>query len=273
MDLRGKNAILTGASRGIGRVIAQAMANEGMNLVLAARSADLLATLEEELTRSGTSVAIVPVDLGGSAGCHELVEKAIGRFGPIDVLVNCAGVDPMGSFSRISEDDLRCTVDVNLFAPLLLTRLLLPGMLERRRGHIVTISSVSGKKGIPYEAAYSATKAAQIEWNNALRVELAGSGVDTSVVCPGYVSEVGLFAEHGVPAPRLAGSVRPEAVARATVRALRKNRQEVIVCPTPTRPLLALNALSPSFGNRIIAAMGVTKMQRMLAAKRDSEAR
>ncbi len=265
-QIQGANVLLTGASKGIGVFIGQALAERGANLVLVARSEDLLAARVEALSRPGGRVVAISADLREPDQVRGLVGRAEAALGPIDILVNNAGVDPMGPFATIGESDLREIIDVKLLAPLLLTRQVLPGMIERKRGHVVTISSLSGKKGIPYEAVYTAANAGLVEWNNALRVELEGSGIGASVICPGFIRDVGLFAVHGVAAPRLAGSSSAQQVALAVVRAIAKNRQELIVQPMPTRPLLALNALSPALGNTIIRLMGVVRLQRRLAS-------
>jgi short-subunit dehydrogenase len=135
-------------------------------------------------------------------------------------------------------------------------------MLARRRGHVVNVASFGGKKGAPFEAVYSATKAGLIEWTSALRSELESTGVCFSAICPGYVTGEGMFAKFGVSAPRTIGSCTPEQVAAAVVDAIRRDRPEVIVNSMPVRPLLALNALSPRLGLWLLEAMGITAFQR-----------
>ncbi len=219
-DLKGKNAVLTGGSRGIGPYIARALASEGVNLVIAARTADKLESVAGELTKLGTRVIAIPTDIADESQRAVLLKRAAAELGQIDILVNNAGVVHYAWFSEQEKTDIVETIELNLMAPLFLTREVLPDMLERGTGHIVNISSLAGKKGIPYEAAYAASKAGLIEWSNALRLELEGTGVDVSVVCPVYVSKVGMFAVHGLPAPRLAGSVTPERVANAVIQTI-----------------------------------------------------
>jgi len=270
-DLKGKNAVLTGGSQGIGPYIARALASEGVNLVLAARSADKLESVAKELTKLGTRVIAIPTDITDEPQRVVLLKRAAAELGQIDILVNNAGVVYYSRFSRQEKAEMVQDIEINLMAPLFLTREVLPDMLERGTGHIVNIASLAGKKGIPYEAVYSASKAGLIEWSNALRLELEGTGVDVSVVCPVYVSKVGMFAVHGLPAPRLAGSSTPEGVANAVIKALKKNLQEVLVRPGPTRPLYALNALSPRLGNLILKIMGVPEFQRKMADSASSK--
>jgi short-subunit dehydrogenase len=265
--IKGANILLTGASRGIGVFIGRRLAERGGNLVLVARSEALLAERVAELSRFGGLVKPIVADLRDPGELRELPKRVEDAIGPLDILINNAGIDPMGPFVDTAEDDLREIIAVKLLAPLILTKAVLPGMIARGHGQVVSMSSMSGKKGIAYEATYTAANAGLVEWTNSLRVELEGTGVGISVICPGFVREVGLFAVHGVPAPRLAGSSSADQVAKAVVKAIDGNRQEVIVQPTPTRPLLALNAISPSLGNKIIAAMGVTALQKRLAGK------
>jgi short-subunit dehydrogenase len=130
-------------------------------------------------------------------------------------------------------------------------------MLEQRRGHVVMMSSLGGKKGSPYSATYAATKAGLIAWASAVREELRGSGVGVSVVSPGFVSEAGMFAVRNRRAPWLLGTSTPEAVARAVVRAIARDVGEIIVNPGPIRPMLALDALSPSLATWILRASGL----------------
>lgn len=272
-ELRGRTALVTGASRGIGVVIARALAAEGCSLVLAARTADALARVRDELGSRGVKALAVPTDLTVPAERIALVERAQEELGPIDVLVNNAGVVQWTRFEHQSLEDMEWIFATNVLAPFHLARLVLPGMIERGRGHIVTVASLAGKKGVPYEATYGASKAAPIEWTGSLRMELEGSGVGVSVVCPVYVSGIGMFATHGIPAPRLAGSVSPERVAKAVVRAIRSDKQEILVRPSPTRPLLALDALSPGLGNRIIKLMRVPEVHRRLAEETEATER
>ena len=269
-NLRGRNAIVTGGSRGLGPYIARNLADEGVNIALSARSAELLETVARELSGKGARVIAVPADITVGADRKALVQRAEAELGQVDVLINNAGILHVAEFARQEESEVARTIETNLTGPMLLTREVLPGMLRRASGHVVNISSLAGKRGVPYEAAYAASKAGLIEWSNALRMELEDTGVDVSVLCPVYVSDTGMFAVHGLPAPRLAGSVSAEQVAKAVVRALRTNPQEMLVRPGPTRPLYAMNALWPGFGSRLLKLMGVKDLQRRLVDEQDA---
>jgi short-subunit dehydrogenase len=154
-------------------------------------------------------------------------------------------------------------------ASLALGRLVLPGMLARGRGHIVTVASVHGKKGQAYHAVYSATKAALIEWSGALRGELRGTGVSASAICPGLVS-VGMWPACKIPPPLFLGVSPPEAVADAVVRSIRRDLQEVLVSPLPIRPLFALDALAPQLVSALIKWMGYNRAARRIAEQKKS---
>ncbi len=263
-ELRGANALLTGASRGIGVFIARAMTFRGANLALTDRHADQLERMAANLAGSGANVVALPADLRDLDSLDVLVSRAETELGPIDILVSNAAVARLAPFTEFDDTELREMVDVNLVAPMVLARRLLPGMIERGRGHLATVASLEGKKGIPYDAAYSGTKAALVNWMEGLHVELEGTGVKTSIVLPGYVSEAGIFVDRGATAPRLMGASPASDVARAVVRAIEEERQEVVVSPRPVRPLLALNALSPSLGDRILGLLGVVRVQRWI---------
>ncbi len=265
-DLSGALALVTGASRGIGPRIAEALARAGVQrMALVARDADALEQVASRLRAAGVRALAFPADLTRSADRAALIPRVEAALGPIDVLVNDAGVETVGPFVGLAADAIFATVELNLTAPMHLARLVLPGMLRRGGGHLVNIASIAGKKGAPYEAVYSGTKAGIIEWTGALRAELAGTGVSLSVVCPGFVTGEGMFARFGLAPPRLIGSCTPEEVAAAVVRAIRKDLPEIIVNSLPLRPLLAVGALSAGAGAWLLRRLGVVEFQRRKA--------
>ena len=135
-------------------------------------------------------------------------------------------------------------------------------MIANGSGHIVNIASLGGKRGVPYDAVYCATKAGLIEWSHALREEMAKYHIHVSVICPGYVTEVGMFARFGLKPPLSIGSCTPKQVANAVVRALRYRQREIIVNSLPVRPFLALGALSPALLDWLLRRLGVVDFQR-----------
>jgi short-subunit dehydrogenase len=260
--LAGKNVLLTGASRGLGPFIAQALAQHGAHLALTARSLDAVRATAEALRPTGSRTAVFAADLALPAQRAALVAAATEALGPIDVLVNNAGLETEGAFLETEWGLIRETIEVNLLAPIELTRLVLPHMLARGAGHIVNVASIGGKSGVAYDAAYCGTKAGLAEWARGLRLELAGNGVHVATVFPGYVTGVGMFAKFGVQAPWLVGSCTPEQVARAVVRAIEERRVEVIVNSRPMRPWFALAELFPTLGDRLMHAFGIVDFQR-----------
>jgi short-subunit dehydrogenase len=267
MKLADTTAIVTGATGGLGRFICAALAAHGCRLVLADLPSTPLETVADALRAEGVRCATVAGDLTDAAYREHLITAAGDRFGSLDVLVNNAGLGHWASFQDEPLADLRHVVETNLIAPLDLARLALPGMLERERGRIVMISSMVGEKGLPFEATYAATKAGLIQWSTALRLELEGTGVGVSVVCPGYVSRVGMFARHGRPAPRRARAISAERVATAVARAITQEKAEVLVWPYPPRPLLVLDAISPTIGDRLVRWMGIGRLNASIAAE------
>ena len=270
-QLRGTNAIVTGASRGLGVSIAAALAARGVNLTLAARSAADLDGVRDEVSSSGVQVVSIPTDVSDAAQCEALVAKAEDAIGPTDILVNNAGIERASAFADLALDDIASIVDVNLKASLLLARLVLPGMLERGRGHIVNISSLAGKGGFPYETPYSATKAGLVMFTHTLREELSGSPVSASVVCPGFVADDGMYArmaEDGHRAPMALLPTTPRKVADAVVKAIVRDAPELIVNRTPMRPVLALSQAFPAATTWIYRLFGVTRYGRAVASAR-----
>ena len=180
-ELRNGTAIITGASRGIGVYVARALANEGMNLVLAARSTGDLDQVAAEMSKLGVRAIPIQCDVSNADSRRALVDAATAEFGDIDLLVNNAGIETIGHFEEQDEADFEYMVQVNLLGATALTRLVVPAMLERGRGHVVNVSSLAGKAGTPFEASYSTTKHALIGFTRSLRGEYHGSGVGFSV--------------------------------------------------------------------------------------------
>jgi len=264
MDLAGKTALLTGASRGLGPYIARAFAERGVHLALTARTADALEATAREATEFGVRAIAIPEDVTDPSGRMRLLERA-GTLGPIDILINNAGIEWVCQYTNMSVEEIERMVQTNLVAPLILSRLVLPDMIARGSGHVVMMSSLGGKKGSPYSATYAATKAGLIEWTSGVREELRGTGVSASVICPGFVSEAGMFAEYGKRAPRLAGESTPEQVAVAVLRAVERDVAEITVNPGPKRLMEVANAISPGAVTWILRRFGVYEFYRQQA--------
>jgi len=253
----GMHALVTGGSRGLGPYIARALAREGAHLTLTARSADSLRKVAEDLAAEAVRLHWIAADVCNGDARRKLLEEAESTLGPIDILVNNAGIEWIVPYTDLSPERIEAMVRTNLLAPLILSRLVLEGMIERGRGHVVMMSSLGAKKGSPYSATYAATKAGLIAWTSGIRTELRGTGVSASVISPGFVSEAGMFAVRGQRAPRVLGTSTPEAVARAVVRAIRRDVFEIIVNPGPVRLGLVFEHLSPGFARWVLEKAGV----------------
>jgi short-subunit dehydrogenase len=220
LPLAGRVALVTGASGGIGSATARELARQGASVVLAARRVDLLDALANELSAAGVDALSVPTDLTDSTQIEPLVERALQRFGKIDILVNNAGIGSSRSLAKTQPDAIRRELEVNLVGAILLTRAVLPGMLERKRGAIISIASVAGH--IAVEPLYSATKFGVRGFSHALRRQLRGSGVSVSVVSPGFI-RTPMTLGNKAPMPG------PEVVARKVAMLARRSKREVIV--------------------------------------------
>jgi short-subunit dehydrogenase len=258
-DIRGKNVILTGASRGIGVYIARTLAQHGARIALAARSADALEETRRACESVGAKAIAVACDVGRTEDLRRLVETAERELGPVDILVNNAGIEFTEEFQHFSTDQIDEIVRVNLIAPMTLSKLVLPGMLARKSGAIVNVASLAGKSPTAYATLYSATKHGLVGFSDSLGGELHGTGVHVASVCPGFVSDAGMYAvhvSHGAKAPPIAKPVAPQKVADAVIKAI-KGAPEVLVSAGPMRPLLLIGTLSPRLRRSITRVFGV----------------
>lgn len=271
MDLSSCGAILTGASRGIGVSIAEALAARGVRLVLAARSERALEEVRDKLIRNGAKVTIMPTDVADLESLERLVTRARADLGSIDLVVNNAGVEYIAYYQELSIADIERTLRVNLFGPMALTRMVLPDMLARDRGHILNIASLAGLGATAFAEPYGASKHGLVGFTRCLRASLQsqGSHVSASVVCPGFVSDAGMYADMnravGVVAPAMMGTCTPESVASATVRAIERDTPEVIVNTQPVRPMLVLGSAMPRLAEWIVRALHVNEAFRKVA--------
>lgn len=264
-DLDGRVVLLTGATGGLGPVMARALAREGARLALVALPDDpALDVLAREL-----GARAYAADLSSSTSLAPLVADVEARVGPVDILVNNAGVAVTAAHAGIPVDWIDRIVRVNLGAPLGLARLVLPGMLDRDWGRIISTASVAGRAFPPYLAAYAATKAGLIAFTHSLNDELRGTGVRASAVVPGFVHGTGMFHRVFVPAgarvPVLLGSARVSAVATAVVRAARTGQAELLVNPGPARHAAPLARAFPGFASWLGRRIGVHAMLRNVA--------
>ncbi len=267
MNLFGSRILLTGATGGIGRPLALELARRGARLALTGRDATRLELLAGELSNASAPAAILPFDLAHPGSHAALVERALESMGGIDVLVNNAGRSHFGAFADQDEAAMRELIETNLTAPLLLIRAILPHLIQRGATCIVNIGSVFGAIGFPYNAAYSASKFALRGFSEALRRELADTGVKVLYVAPratatamnGPVSRA-LMSETGT-----AVDV-PEKVATVIANALAADRKEVIVGGAEGF-FARLNALLPRLVDGALIKQGRIAARHLLEAK------
>jgi short-subunit dehydrogenase len=198
----GKVVVITGASAGIGAAAARRFAAEGAAVALAARGVAPLETLAKELEQGGARALAVPTDVAHPQAAQRLLAHVAERFGGIDVLVNNAGANKRGPIERYTPEELASVVQVNLTAPILLTRLVLPYLRTRGRGAIVNVASIAGRIPVGHEAVYSATKFGLRAFTFAMEEELHGSGITISAVSPGPV-DTGFIMENLADVPDL----------------------------------------------------------------------
>lgn len=270
-QISGANALVTGASGGIGAEIARRLAGEGVSLALSGRRKDALASVAAEVSALGASCVTIPADLRDREQVRALLHRAEAELGEIDLLINNAGVEGVSSFTSCSEQELSEMIEVNLTVPMLLTHAAVPAMLSKGRGHVVFISSLAGKVGPAYNQPYAASKAGLIALTQSLRAEYAGSPVGFSVVCPGFTAGDGMYqrmADQGHTSNWLVGETSTAKVAEAVVRAIKRDVPEIVESGAPIRPMLALQQLAPGIVERLAPHFGVTQMFSRVAESR-----
>lgn len=265
---KGKTAVLTGASQGIGRYIAVALAREGINLLLVARNYENLEATANMLKAHDVKVEIAPADITDPDQRRNIPKRARNHFGQIDYLINNAGIEDVYPFHLQDPDVIDATYNTNLLAPVALCREVLPWMLERRMGRIVNIASLAGILGMPFASVYASSKAGLVEWSISTHAELMDSGVTVSVICPGFVGDTGMFARKHRKAPGSLGISKPEDVADAVIKALNTGKPQILVSPRPVRPLMIMRAISTTAMLSLAKRLGLIKFLKSIAYKR-----
>lgn len=255
-ELRGRVAVVTGGARGIGRATAVALLREGAIVAIADIDLTLARQTASELAVLGR-VAAFPVDVTKRADFEALVERVERELGPIDLLVNNAGIMALARFLEPDDATEHKQMEINVFGVLNGMRAVIPRMLERRRGHIVNLASLAGRVGIPRAAAYSASKFAVIGATEAVRNELTGSGLEFTYVMP-YLVKTELAS--GTRGFRWPPPVEPEEVASALVDGVKRSRVEVYV-PRITALAASLPAVLPrAFTDWVARVMGLPRL-------------
>jgi uncharacterized protein len=253
------NVLVTGATGGIGQVIARAFASRGARVLLTGRRLDVLEPLASEI-----SARAVACDLSRREDVERLIAEALEA--KIEVLIANAGLPASGVLTELTQDEIDRMLEINLRAPIALARALAPAMIERRRGHMVFISSLSGKVTSPASSIYSATKFGLRGFALASREDLRRYGVGVSVVLPGFIREAGIFADAHVELPRGVGTRSPEDVASGVISAIEQNRAEVEIAPAFLRLGAGFAALAPQLAATVSRRLGGERVAQDLAA-------
>jgi NADP-dependent 3-hydroxy acid dehydrogenase YdfG len=242
-----KVAIVTGASSGIGRATALALAGEGAHVALAARNATALNEVARAIRTLGQGALVVPTDVTQQDQVERLVRETLAHWERVDILMANAGAYIRCPISDLTVAEVERSMAVNFYGALYAILAVLPRMLDQKSGHLVLVSSMDAKKGLSPDAPYVAAKFALAGFGEVLRQELYGSGVHVTTVFPGRV-DTPMIATLQVPS--ISAKIPPEAVAHAIVRAIHRRQPEVIV-PFQARALVYLNTLSPRLGDWI----------------------
>jgi short-subunit dehydrogenase len=255
MRLKGKRALVTGATGGLGRAIAHELARRGCALTVTGRRDPELRRLVGEL---GPSARALTADLTN----HDEVRDVMARAAPVDVLIANAGIGIPQDIGMLSDAEIEEAVRINLLAPATLARAALAPMKQRGRGHIVFISSGAGLIATPGNGTvYTATKWGLRGLGLALRQELHGTGVGVSTIFPGPVRDAGMLADTGVALPRGFGTSSPEDVARAVAQAIEQDRPETTVASVGVRLLVGVGAVAPVLIGELARLAGVGRVR------------
>lgn len=256
-EIQGTTILLTGATGGIGQAIARALAARGGRLILTGRRAEVLEPLAREI--GGRALA---ADLADRAAPERLVAEA----GEVDLLIANAALPASGTLDDYTLEQIDRALEVNLRAPIALAKLLAEPMAARGRGHLVFISSLSGKSAQPGGSLYSATKFGLRGFALGLREDLRDRGVGVSTVFPGFIRDAGMFADANVELPKGVATRSPEDVAVGVVKAIESNRAEVDVAPLSLRAGAVAAGVAPQLAANVSRLLGNARVTKQLAA-------
>lgn len=263
MQLSGKTVLLTGATGGLGRAIAQAVAERGATLILSSRKGAELEELATSLPGEGHGPIVS--DLAEEGAALRLLSEA----GDIDVLIANAGLPASGRLDGFSQDEISRALRVNLEAPVRMARELVPRLVERGSGHLVFVSSISGKAATARASLYAATKFGLRGFALCLREDLRPTGVGVSVISPGAIRAAGMFADSGANGHPLIGTGTPQQVGSAVVRAIERDRGEVTVAPVRQRVLSRFAVNAPELSGKIAGDMAARVADEIASGQTD----
>ncbi|MDE3129792.1 MAG: SDR family NAD(P)-dependent oxidoreductase [Acidobacteriota bacterium] len=258
MNISGSKVLITGATGGIGEALARAFHERGAQLLLSGRRGEVLTPLAAEL---GAEALVA--DLAERSDLERLVAAAA----EVDVLIANAALPASGRLLELSQNQIDTMLEVDLRAPIALARALAPAMASRGRGHIVLMSSLSGKAAAPASSIYSAAKFGLRGFAHGARADLRGTGVGVSVVMPGFVRDAGMFADAGAKLPPGVGTSSPAEVVAGVISAIEQDRGEVTVAPLGLRLGASFAALAPGLAATAQRLLGGGAVAKRIAAK------
>ncbi|HEV2998650.1 MAG TPA: SDR family NAD(P)-dependent oxidoreductase [Solirubrobacteraceae bacterium] len=257
MQISGQSVLLTGATGGIGQAIARSMGARGAKLILTGRRTDVLEPLAREL-----DARTLAVDLSVRSELDGLIEQA----GEVDILIANAALPAAGRLETFTMEEIDRALEVNLRAPIALAHALAPEMIARGRGHLLFMSSLSGKAATPGSALYNASKYGLRGFASALRADLRTSGVGVSAIFPGFIRDAGMFADSGVKLPAGVGTRSPQDVAAAVLQAIERNRGEIDVAPLSLRASTVFAGVAPELAASVARKLGSEDIARAMEA-------
>ncbi|MGA9119903.1 MAG: SDR family NAD(P)-dependent oxidoreductase [Bacteroidota bacterium] len=257
-DLRGKTVVITGASSGIGKSIALRFAKRGARLMLCGRRQEALQRVADEAGSATTQVEISVLDVCDRGAVERMVREAERDLGRVDIVIAAAGEYVRVHGTKVSLEDVRRSMEVNFFGTVHLFLAALPLFLERRAGHLMAISSVDGKKGLPFDAPYVASKFAVTGFMDSMRQDLRGTGVRVTAILPGRVDTPMI---GNLDVPWISRKISPERVASVVERALDGRHPEVVVPLLGPKTLLWAAAVSPRLADFLIRLFGIEGKQ------------
>jgi NADP-dependent 3-hydroxy acid dehydrogenase YdfG len=246
-------AIVTGASSGIGRSTALALAREGADLALAARNCDALEEVAREIREQGGRALVVPCDVSDRHQVKTLVEGSVAEWGRIDIIVANAGAYVQAPIREATIEQFEHAMNVNFYGAISGVLAALPHMLKQGTGHVVLVSSMDARKGIPPDAPYVAAKAALAMFGDVMRQEMHGTGIEVTVVYPGRVDTPLIDHLH---VPWISAKIPPDQVARTIVRAIHR-RQACVITPPQARLLDYVHFISPRLADWFVRRLGL----------------
>jgi short-subunit dehydrogenase len=262
VELEGKRVLLSGATGGLGRAIAEELAGHGARLILSSRKKDDLQELADSLPSGARRHEVIVADLAEPGAAEKLVKDA----GNVDGLVANAALPATGKLEGFSSDEVKRALRVNFESPILMSHAIAPKLAEKGEGHLVFISSLAGKVGSPRSSLYNSTKFGLRGFAFGLREDMYPHGVGVSIVSPGFVREAGMFHDAKSKPPPGLGTTTPKKVARAVVRAIERNPNEITVAPRRQRFLTEVGYRHPEFAARVQRRGGADRIADKLAA-------